>query len=164
MLEAAEAACDFYIDNTPTDGVPYWDTGAPGLAQLGDYLQRPADPFNDYEPVDSSAAAIACQGLLRLANFLQTRDQPAAERYEQAGLATLRTLLSAPYLSTSPDHQGLLLHSIYHRPRGWDHVPDGATTPRGEACMWGDYHLLEAALYVKRWASDRYYTFWAGDE
>ena len=32
---------------TPADGVPYWDTGAPGLAGLGDYLDRPADPFND---------------------------------------------------------------------------------------------------------------------
>ncbi len=32
MRGAAEAACDFYIDNTPTDGIPFWDTGAPGLA------------------------------------------------------------------------------------------------------------------------------------
>ncbi len=28
MRQAAEAACDFYIDNTPTDGIPFWDTGA----------------------------------------------------------------------------------------------------------------------------------------
>jgi hypothetical protein len=61
MLKAAKATCDFYIDNTPVDGVPYWDTGAPGLNKLGDYLNRPADPFNDHEPVDSSAAAIAAQ-------------------------------------------------------------------------------------------------------
>ncbi|MGI9175079.1 MAG: glycosyl hydrolase, partial [Rhodothermales bacterium] len=64
MLEAARAACDFYLEHTPTCGVPYWDTGAPGLVHLGDYLGRPADPFNDHEPVDSSAAAIAAQGLL----------------------------------------------------------------------------------------------------
>jgi len=30
MLEAARATCDFWIENTPTDGIPYWDTGAPG--------------------------------------------------------------------------------------------------------------------------------------
>jgi hypothetical protein len=36
MLEAARATCDFYVENTPTDGVPYWDTGAPGLPQLGE--------------------------------------------------------------------------------------------------------------------------------
>ena len=56
----------FISRNTPADGVPYWDTGAPGLINLGDYLNKPADPFNDFEPVDSSAAAIAAQGLLRL--------------------------------------------------------------------------------------------------
>ena len=66
MLRAARAAvCDFYIEHTPTDGIPYWDTGAPDLWRLGDYLDRPADVFNDWEPVDSSAAAIAAQGLLR---------------------------------------------------------------------------------------------------
>src|SRR5208283_4439695 len=31
MEKAARATCDFYIENTPPDGVPYWDTGAPGL-------------------------------------------------------------------------------------------------------------------------------------
>ena len=31
----------------PTDGIPYWDTGAPNLHRLGNYLDCPADPFND---------------------------------------------------------------------------------------------------------------------
>ena len=57
--EAARAAADFYIENTPRDGVPYWDTGAPGLARMGNYLARPSEPDNAHEPVDSSAAAIA---------------------------------------------------------------------------------------------------------
>ena len=35
MLKAAKATCDFYIENTPIDGVPYWDTGAPGLQTYG---------------------------------------------------------------------------------------------------------------------------------
>ncbi|MBV9127941.1 MAG: glycoside hydrolase family 88 protein, partial [Verrucomicrobia bacterium] len=60
MLKAATATCDFYIDFMPLDGIPYWDTGAPLLYKLGeDYLQRPAQIHNDFEPVDSSAAAIA---------------------------------------------------------------------------------------------------------
>ncbi len=161
MHRAATAACDFYLENTPTDGVPYWDTGAPGLVRLGDYLGRPADPFNDHEPVDSSAAAIACQGLLRLGRYLQERGQgDGGRRYFQAGLTVLRTLLDEPYLSTDAAHQGLLLHTIYHRPRGWDHVPDGSKIPRGESCMWGDYHLREAALYVQRLArGEAVYTF-----
>src|SRR5690606_30905934 len=28
--KAAEATCDFYIENSALDGIPYWDTGAPG--------------------------------------------------------------------------------------------------------------------------------------
>src|SRR5688572_11573899 len=63
---AARATCDHYInDVTAADGIPYWDDGAPGLAKLEGWQERPADPYNDYEPVDSSAAAIAAQGLIR---------------------------------------------------------------------------------------------------
>jgi unsaturated chondroitin disaccharide hydrolase len=161
MLRAARASSDFYIQNTPADGVPYWDTGAPGLAFLGDYLERPADPFNDHEPVDSSAAAIAAQGLLRLGRYLLERGDTEGERYRHAGLTVLRSLLREPYLNADPDHQGLLLHGVYHRPRGWDHVPPGRRIPCGESVMWGDYHLVEAALYTHRLArGEPYYTFY----
>lgn len=149
---AARASCDFYIDQTPTDGVPYWDTGAPGLARMGDYLGRPSEPFNDHEPVDSSAAAIACQGLIRLGNCLKDTDPNSAARYTAAGLTTLQTLLSEPYLSHEVNHQGLLLHAVYHRPRNWDFIPEGRKIPCGESCQWGDYHLREAALTVQRLA------------
>ena len=161
MLRAARATCDFYVEHTPTDGIPYWDTGAPGLPALGDYLAQPADPFNDHEPVDSSAAAIACQGLLRLGRCLiAAGDKLHGERFWSAGLTTLQSLLAPPYLAEDPDHDGLLLHTIYHRPRNWDYIPPGSAIPRGEACMWGDYHLLEAALYVQRIARDEpYYAF-----
>ena len=162
--ETALATCDFYIAHTPTDGVPYWDTGAPGLAAMGDYLDRPADPFNDHEPVDSSAAAIASQGLLRLGRYLDEADSPGSgARYTQAGLVVLDTLLDEPYLSTGADHQGLLLHAVYHRPNGWDHVPADRKVPCGESCMWGDYHAREAALYVWRMIRDEpIWTFWGG--
>ncbi len=161
FLRAARAVADFYIGNTPADGIPYWDTGAPGLERLGDYLGRPADPFNDEEPVDSSAAAIAAQGLIRLGRFLQQTDRQAAgERYFQAGLTVARTVLSEPYLAAPGPHQGLLLHSVYHRPNGWDYVPRGRKIPCGESCMWGDYHTLELALLLQRLAArKRYYAF-----
>lgn len=160
MLKAAKATCDFYIDHTPADGVPYWDTGAPGLDKLGDYLNRPADPFNDYEPVDSSAAVIAAQGLLRLGNYLQQRDGETANRYLQAGLTILNTIFDEPYLSTAAAHQGLLLHSIYHRPNGWDYIPTESKIPYGESSMWGDYHAREVALYLQRITNNEpYYTF-----
>lgn len=162
MLGAATATADFYIDSAAAaDGVPYWDTGAPGLAQLGDWGARGSDPFNDHEPVDSSAAAIAAQGLLRLARILGAK----GERYEQAGLRVLTTLLDerGPYLSVDPAHQGLLLHSVYHRPNGWDHIPAGSRIPRGESSQWGDYHLREAALLVRRLAAGApYLSFFGG--
>jgi len=162
MLRAAEATCDFYLEHTPTDGIPYWDTGAPGLARLAGWADRPADPFNEHEPVDSSAAAIACQGLLRLGRYLAGRGRADdAARYTQAGLTVLRRLLEEPYLSTDPAHQGLILHSVYHRPNGWDYVPTGRRVPCGESSMWGDYHAREAALYVQRLIrGEPYLVFW----
>ena len=161
MLRAARATCDFYITHTPVDGIPYWDTGAPLLHQLGNYGDRPADPFNDAEPVDSSAAAIAAQGLLRLGHYLKKREPGPSGEYMQSGLKILDRLLEEPYLSTDPLHQGLLLHSIYHRPNGWDHVPEGRRIPCGESSMWGDYHLRELALYVQRMIrQEPYYTFY----
>jgi hypothetical protein len=161
FLRVARATADFFIENTPADGVPYWDTGAPGLAGLGDHLGRPADPFNNFEPVDSSAAAIAAQGLIRLGRHLSaTRHAGAGARYLAAGLTMARTIFSEPYLSTSPRHQGLLLHTVYHRPNGWDHVPRGRKVPCGESCMWGDYHARELALLLKRMIERKpYYTF-----
>lgn len=162
MIEAATATCDFYMEHAAAaDGVPYWDTGAPQLVSLRDWGSRPADPFNDREPVDSSAAAIAAQGLLRLGHLL-TRRGHDGQRYTQAGLRVLDTLFddAGPYLSRDEAHEGLLLHSVYHWPNGWDHVPNGARVPRGESSQWGDYHAREAALYVQRLATDApYLTF-----
>lgn len=155
-LKAAKATCDFYIANTPIDGIPYWDTGAPQIHKLGDYLNRTSDPYNDYEPIDSSAAAIAAQGLLRLGKYLGKEGQT----YWQAGLTVLDALFDDPYLSKDPEHQGLILHSIYHEPNGWDYVPPGSKIANGESCMWGDYHARELALYVQRLIQDEpYYTF-----
>ena len=160
-LAAARATADFYVEHTPTCGVPYWDTGAPGLVRLRDYLGRPADPFNEHEPVDSSAAAIAAQGLIRLGTYLAAHGEArAGRRYVTAGLTVAKTLFAEPYLSTGPQHQGLLLHSIYHRPNGWDYVPRGRSIPCGESSMWGDYHARELALLIRRMARDEpYYAF-----
>jgi unsaturated chondroitin disaccharide hydrolase len=148
--KAAQATCDFYIKNTPTCGVCYWDTGAPNLGKIGDYLNQPADPFNDWEPVDSSGAAIGAQGLLRFGHYLKNKGNAKGQHYIQAGLTVLNTLLEEPYLSTDETHQGLLLHSIYHQPNGWDYVPKGSKIAHGESCMWGDYHIREAAIYVQK--------------
>jgi hypothetical protein len=64
-----------------------------------------------------------------------------------------RALLDEPYLSAAPGHQGLLLHSIYHRPNGWDAIPPGRGVPSGESSQWGDYHLRELAVCLGRRAA-----------
>ncbi len=155
MLErAARATCDFYIHRASAlDGICYWDTGAPQLHLLGDWKTKAADPYNEHEPVDSSAGAIAAQGLIRLGRVISD------ESYMQAGLTVVHRLLQEPYLSLDPNHEGILLHSIYHRPNGWDFIPSTAKIPCGESSMWGDYHLLEVLLLVTKLASASYYTF-----
>jgi len=165
-LRAARATADFWLEHSPTDGVPYWDTGAPGLARLEGWRDRPSDPFNDHEPVDSSAAVIAAQGLIRLGGYLDAKGAAdEARRYRQAGLTIAGHLFAEPYLATDPEHQGLILHSIYHRPAGWDRVPAGAKIPRGESSMWGDYHARELAVLIESLEGQgAYHAFFAGGE
>ena len=158
FVGVSEAVADFYIDHCTPDGIVFWDTGAPGLVHLGDCLNHRSDPFNEFEPVDSSSAAICAQGFLRLGSHLSRHgDEEKGRRYFQAGLTLAATLLDEPYLSFDPGHQGLLLHSVYHRPNGWDHVPEGCKVPCGESCMWGDYHLMELGVYILRLAESGTY-------
>jgi len=164
MQRAAAVTADHYLANSCGDGIPMWDTGAPNLHRLGDYLSKHSDPFNKWEPVDSSAAAIAAQGLIRLGNYLHApRTTHHATRYRQAGLTIARTIFGEPYLSTSAKHQGLILHSVYHRPNGWDYLAPGQQVPNGESSMWGDYHARELALLLLREArGEAYLTFFGG--
>jgi unsaturated chondroitin disaccharide hydrolase len=161
FLETARATSDYYIDGySAKDGIPYWDTAALNTHRLGDFTKKNADPFNAWEPVDSSAAAIAAQGFIRLGRWLAAQGEKAAgSKYLQAGLTIADTLFDEPYLSTDPKHQGLILHSVYHRPNGWDHVPKGRKVPCGESSMWGDYHAMELALLIQRLADGKYLTF-----
>jgi hypothetical protein len=160
-VKAATATADFYISHSCADGIPMWDTGAPGLRYMGDYLDKPADPFNQFEPVDSSAAAVAAQGLLRLGNyFAAAGDKNLGHQYRQAGLTVADTLFGDTYLACDGNHQGLLLHSVYHRPNGWDYIAPGQKVPNGESSMWGDYHARELALMIFREArSEPYVVF-----
>ena len=123
-----EATCDFYLQQTPTCGIPYWDTGAPG-SRTWTSFDRPADPFNAYEPVDSSAAAIAAQGLLRLDATCSvaaklSRQSILASRPDRASHAAAGALPQPAHGSPRP-----AVSYGHHRPRGWDHIPPGAVLP-----------------------------------
>ncbi|MEW6159334.1 MAG: glycosyl hydrolase [Verrucomicrobiota bacterium] len=165
LLETARAVAENFTAICCADGIPMWDSGAPNLHRLGDYGARPADPYNPFEPVDSSAAAIAAQGLMRLGQFLEAHENSAraGRKWVQAGLTIANALFDEPYLSTSAKHQGLILHSIYHRPNGWDSIAPGQKVPNGESSMWGDYHARELALLLLRQArGEPYLTFFGG--
>jgi hypothetical protein len=158
LEKAALATADFYLEHSCADGVPLWDTGAPNAHRLQNYPARRSDPFNAWEPVDSSAAAIAGQGLLRLGNYLILNGAAkAGARYGQAALTIAKTIFDQPYLSTHRRHQGLILHSVYHRPNGWDYVAPGKKIPNGESSMWGDYHARELGLILLREAGGEPY-------
>lgn len=159
MLKAAKATSDFYIENSTKDGIPFWDTGAPQIHKLGDYRNSVSNPNNRYEPVDSSAAAIAAQGMIRLGSYLMDTDHELSDKYFSAGVNVLKTLLQKPYLASGENHHGILLNSVYHWPNGWDYVPSMDEVPNGESSMWGDYHLAEACLLVHSILKGTYYTF-----
>lgn len=152
FAQVARVTAEFYIRNSTSDGMPFWDAGAPRLPELGDWRAAPADPFNDVEPIDSSAAVIAAQGFLRLALALADEDAAASARYRGAALTIARCAFRAPFLAEDPLHEGLLLHGVYHRPAGWDHVPAGRAIPCGEAVLWGDFHAVELAELCLRLA------------
>jgi hypothetical protein len=163
LLKAATATADFYIEHSPSDGIPYWDTGAFGLGLMEGWQDRPADPFNEFEPVDSSAASIAAQGMLRLGTHLRKKEKTSEGRkFWHAGLTILSTLFGEPYLSVDPNHQGLILHAVYHRPNGWDYIPSMRRVPCGESAIWGDYHAREVALYLRRVIENKPYLAFFG--
>ncbi|RKY00510.1 MAG: glycosyl hydrolase, partial [Spirochaetes bacterium] len=44
--------------------------------------------------------------------------------------------------------------------RGWDYIPYGNKIPCGESSMWGDYHLLELCLLIKKITEGGYMAFY----
>ncbi len=122
FLHTAQACANFYIQHTPTHGIPPndWDEPEP------------------QQPYESSAAAIAASGLLDLAKL--TDVPQLASQYQQSALSILETLTSPEFLAVNkPAWEGILKHGIYHQQKhlGVD-----------ESVMWGDFFFLEALSKV----------------
>jgi unsaturated chondroitin disaccharide hydrolase len=127
FLHTAESCADYYITHTPADGVPPWDYNAP--------------PENR-SVMDSSAAAIAAAGLLRLCRHIA--DPMKGHFYWSTAIRVLRTL-STRYLAVDdPNWGGILKGGIYYLNKGLGIE---------ESVMWGEYFFTEAleeALRIMR--------------
>jgi unsaturated chondroitin disaccharide hydrolase len=130
FLHTAEACADYYITHTPADGVPPWDYNAP--------------PENR-SLVDSSSAAIAAAGLLRLCRH--AADPMKGHFYWSTAIHILRTLCTDYLASSDPKWEGVLKGGVYHL-----HKSLGVD----ESVMWGEYFFTEAleeALRILRTSS-----------
>jgi unsaturated chondroitin disaccharide hydrolase len=118
FLDTAQACADYFITHTGSDGVPAWD------------FQAPPD---SRKLLDSSAAAIAAGGLLRLCRMLP--DTVKGLYYWATALRILRTLCQRHTSKDDPKWDGILKGGVYHI-----HKSLGVE----ESVMWGEYFFCEA--------------------
>jgi unsaturated chondroitin disaccharide hydrolase len=118
FLETAEACAAYYISQTPGDGVPPWDYDA---------------PEDSRKLFDTSAAAVAASGLLKLAEV--TPDIPRGRLYRAAALHTVKSLCMRHLAKDDPDWEGILKGGVYHIHKGLG---------VDESVMWGEYFFVEA--------------------
>lgn len=128
FLNAACQLSERLLQETDLDTIPAWDLRLP--------TDAPQYP-------DSSAAAIAAGGMLRLSRLLSG---DAASRIRNAALSLLKTLTNQAF-DNLPNAQGLLRHGTQHAPKNLG--VDSYT-------IFGDYFFLEAVLMQLEIAPD----FW----
>jgi unsaturated chondroitin disaccharide hydrolase len=117
FLATAEACADYYITNSPANGVAPWDFSAPENRSLP----------------DSSSAAICASGMLRLCRIVP--DPVKGHLYWATAVHILRSLCEKYVVQPDPDWEGILRG-------GENHVNKGIGVD--ESVMWGDYFFCEA--------------------
>jgi len=118
FLAAADAAARCFLARLPEDRVPYWDFDDPAIPNA---------------PRDSSAGAIAADGLLELS---AAHPSPARAQECRRDAESLLEALAERCQNGAPGEvDGVLLHGCYSRPH--QEGVDAALT-------WGDYFYLHA--------------------
>lgn len=123
-LAQAQKIADFLIDNddTPEDGVYYFDFDAPHRDDVPDHR-------------DASAAAISASALLELFDTVAGTDR---DKYLDFALHQLRSLTTADYAAPLGSNGHFLLrHSVGHYPAG---------SEVDVAINYADYYYMEALL------------------
>ena len=114
FLEAARRTAAYFIGHLPRNCVPYWDFQAPGIPNA---------------PRDSSAAAIAADGLVSLSRLDPDAARRTAERRAAGGL--LAALLTHDLAGHG---HALLAHGTSNKPGGSSNT----------GTSYGDYYFLDA--------------------
>ena len=120
FLTTAEEIANYFVSHLPLDDIPYWDFDAPITPTI---------------PVDTSAAAIAADGLIMLSTVAGTPNASAS--YLLDALNILGSL-SSSYLDTSPSGESVLTD-------GYTGTVNGTNT----ALIYGDYYFTEALLRLQ---------------
>jgi rhamnogalacturonyl hydrolase YesR len=115
FLNTAQRVADYYINNVPSDYVPYWDFQAPGIPNA---LK------------DSSAAAITLSALLELSQLATNSNDGA--KYWQAARHIFNSLSSTNYLAQGTPSSGILLHG------------NSVDAQTDASLIYGDYYFIEA--------------------
>jgi unsaturated chondroitin disaccharide hydrolase len=117
FLSTAQRLSDFFIDNLPSDYIPFWDFDSPDTLK------------------DASVAAIAASALLELCTLTNNHENKI--KYKQAALNILSSLCSPAYLAGGTISSGILLHGIqnFNEKKGID-----------VSLIYADYYFIEALL------------------
>ena len=118
FLETAEVCADYYISHCNADGIPPWDFMAPPESR---------------QLHDTSSAAIAASGLLRVCRLLQ--DPVKGHYYWSTAILILRNLCQQYLAKKDKKREGILKGGVYHV-----HKELGVD----ESVMWGEYFFVEA--------------------
>lgn len=127
LIELAKKVTNYFLNRLPEDYICYWDL----IFSEGSGHSR-----------DSSAAAIACCGLLEMLKYLPLCDE-YRKPYEVATIKMLKSLHENYSTKNTPESNGVLLHAVYAYPTGLG---------VDECNIWGDYFYFEALVRaVKNW-------------
>ena len=120
FLDAAQRCAQYYIDNVPSDYVPWWDFDAPLTPSL--------------PPKDSSAAAITMSALVQMSQL--TTNLTNAALYWNEANNILQSLGSTNYLAKGTSSSSILLHGVGNTPP----LPDPEINV---GLIYGDYYFVE---------------------
>jgi unsaturated chondroitin disaccharide hydrolase len=124
LLSAAQTTANYWLAHVPNGCIPPWDFSITDPNALR----------------DTSASAIAANGLLLLADL--TADPTSAAAYRTAALTSLGTLASQTYTPEATSNPGLLQGQTYNVPK---FAYEGSYS-------WGDTYLLQALQAARQFA------------